>query len=146
MIRAGALHRLKGNGEVLRFKDGWALAELYPASLRSSLGKESQKPAKPARRVKKNVVHKRAPKAIKSEPQREQSTDPSKAKSENKTEAILTMLTAFRGITPDDLHVALREAGIDCKPNYVFNVLSRLKQQGKAEKRDGRWYPPGVAA
>jgi hypothetical protein len=38
-----ALHRLKANGEVLRFKDGWALAEFYPEGLRSRIEKSAAK-------------------------------------------------------------------------------------------------------
>jgi hypothetical protein len=47
----GALHRLKAAGAVLRFKDGWGLAELYPETLRSRLAKED-KPRKSPRRKK----------------------------------------------------------------------------------------------
>jgi hypothetical protein len=45
----GALHRLKASGEVLRFKDGWALAEFYPESLRARIAKDVE----PKRRRKK---------------------------------------------------------------------------------------------
>ncbi len=42
----GALHRLKGDGEVLRFKDGWDLAEAHSAALRNRLAKESKSSSK----------------------------------------------------------------------------------------------------
>jgi hypothetical protein len=62
-VITGCLHRMKSNGELLQFKDGWALAERYPAHIRASLshggasarkvtkkkGKKSSKAAKPAK-------------------------------------------------------------------------------------------------
>jgi hypothetical protein len=42
----GALHRLKADGEVLRFKDGWDLAEAHSAALRNRLAKENKKDTK----------------------------------------------------------------------------------------------------
>ncbi len=42
----GALHRLKSDGELLRFKDGWDLAEAHSAALRNRLSKEVKKDGK----------------------------------------------------------------------------------------------------
>jgi hypothetical protein len=52
----GALHRLKTAGAVLRFKDGWGLAELYPESLRSRLAKDDKprKRGRPRKAAKPN--------------------------------------------------------------------------------------------
>src|ERR1700733_9104898 len=36
-VITGSLNRMKNSGEVLRFKEGWALAEFYPEHLRRSL-------------------------------------------------------------------------------------------------------------
>jgi hypothetical protein len=36
-VITGCVHRMKSNGELLQFKDGWALAERYPAHIRASL-------------------------------------------------------------------------------------------------------------
>lgn len=36
-VITGCLNRMKANGEILRFDDGWALAEFYPERLRASL-------------------------------------------------------------------------------------------------------------
>jgi len=49
---AGALFRLKGSREVLRFKDGWGLAEQYSDYLRAKLsqGNSQVSKAKPLRR------------------------------------------------------------------------------------------------
>ena len=61
-----ALNRLKAAGEVLRFRDGWGLAELYPASLRSNLANDSRPAGKAAKaRGKKPGTRKRALKAKK---------------------------------------------------------------------------------
>lgn len=43
---SSAINRLKASGEVLRFNDGWALAEFYPESLRSKLSEKDGKAAK----------------------------------------------------------------------------------------------------
>jgi hypothetical protein len=53
-IVAGALFRLKKSGEVLRFSDGWGLAEHYPEHLRAKLsqGNDSVQKTKPRKRRK----------------------------------------------------------------------------------------------
>jgi hypothetical protein len=48
-----ALHRLKTSGQVLKFNDGWALAEFYPENLRNRLAAaqaEQKTPKKPKAR------------------------------------------------------------------------------------------------
>lgn len=42
-----SLHRLKAAGDVLQFKDGWALAEFYPESLRARITKDAEPKRKP---------------------------------------------------------------------------------------------------
>jgi hypothetical protein len=46
---ATALHRMKAEGTVLRFPDGWDLAASYPDSLRNRLQKDAKPRQKPAR-------------------------------------------------------------------------------------------------
>jgi hypothetical protein len=58
-----ALHRMKGNGEVLRFKEGWALAEFYPETLRNRIEKGTKK-----REVKRRKAG-RKPKALAAAPE-----------------------------------------------------------------------------
>jgi hypothetical protein len=41
-VVTGCLNRLKANGELLRFKEGWALAEFYPENLRNRLSHEGK--------------------------------------------------------------------------------------------------------
>lgn len=54
-VITGALNRMKNAGDVLRFDDGWALAEFYPENLRSRLMQGS----KPTGKVKGNGGKKR---------------------------------------------------------------------------------------
>lgn len=56
-----ALHRLKSAGDVLKFSDGWALAEFYPESLRSRLAAQGeQKKAKKTAKARKRSPKPRA--------------------------------------------------------------------------------------
>lgn len=48
-VVTGSLNRLKSNGEVLRFKDGWGLTSWYPASLRTQIN-TAAKPRKTGKR------------------------------------------------------------------------------------------------
>jgi hypothetical protein len=57
-VVTGSLHRLKDRGEVLKFKDGWALAEHYPEALRQRLSQTTEK-KKPGKR--KGPKGKKAP-------------------------------------------------------------------------------------
>jgi hypothetical protein len=57
-VVTGAINRLKGAGEVLRFKDGWGLAEWYPANMRGV------NPAGQSKRKKKTSRRARTEKAI----------------------------------------------------------------------------------
>ena len=59
---ATALHRLKAEGAVLRFEDGWDLASSYPDSLRSRLEKDRKPRPKPkVLKVLRARVAKRTP-------------------------------------------------------------------------------------
>lgn len=58
---ATALHRLKAAGDVLKFNDGWALAEFYPENLRSRLAAQGeQKAPKKAAKTRKRTAKKQA--------------------------------------------------------------------------------------
>jgi hypothetical protein len=66
-----ALHRLRIASEVLRFDDGWALAEFYPDSFKSRMAKDA-KPAKaaktaPARARRRGAVRRMSGKKPESE-------------------------------------------------------------------------------
>ncbi len=53
-IIAGALFKLKKAGKVLRFKDGWGLADWYPAHIRGAVHVPAKKASKKKRRQKKS--------------------------------------------------------------------------------------------
>ena len=53
-----ALHRLRASQDVLKFNDGWALAELYPENLRTRIAAQDAKPKKVA---KKRATNKAEP-------------------------------------------------------------------------------------
>ena len=52
-IVTGALHRLKAAEKVLRFPDGWALAEFYPDHIRASVSQSSKAKTKKKRKPRK---------------------------------------------------------------------------------------------
>jgi hypothetical protein len=65
----GALFTLKNKGEVLRFDDGWGLAEWYPESYRTRVAeKASAAPAKRPPTTKKKRHQKAKPQAAKDDP------------------------------------------------------------------------------
>lgn len=53
---SSALFRLKESGDVLRFDDGWALAEFYPDSFKNRLAKESKASNGKKKATKKKVA------------------------------------------------------------------------------------------
>ena len=55
-VITGCLNRMKSNGELLRFKDGWGLPEFYPESLRARLSQEGS----PKRKLPKKTAKKKA--------------------------------------------------------------------------------------
>src|ERR1035441_9057554 len=57
-VISGCIHRMKANGEVLQFKEGFALAEFYPAHIRASLshgGSSQSKTTKKARSEERRI-------------------------------------------------------------------------------------------
>lgn len=123
-VVSGALHRLKAQGKVLRFKDGWALAELYPATLRSSLTKE--RPTKTAKSESKKA-------------RRSRSTS-----EENKSRLVELALrpTPAEALSPQDIVAALKRAGVESTQDYVRLVLRRLMQRGIVAKDGRKYYRP----
>ena len=54
-VVTGALNRMRAGGDVLRFKDGWGLAEHYNESLRSRLTQQDRKQGTKARKRAKRT-------------------------------------------------------------------------------------------
>lgn len=48
--------------------------------------------------------------------------------------------TGMQGASVSDLDMGFRQHGINLQRNYLFNITSRLKSQGKIEQRGGRYY------
>lgn len=127
---ATALSRMKDDGVVLRFSDGWDLAASYPDSLRNRLDKDT-KATKPKTKEKKV----RAKAATKSE------KEPKSARID-KTAMILKVISeAPAGITIRDLTAALHVLGIDSSKDYIRVVLRRLLERGRIMSSDGKSYP-----
>lgn len=116
-VVSGALHRLKANNEVLRFKDGWAAAEFYPSTLRTTVAKAKGTSASKAKR-------KKLPK-----------------NDGRKSELILDMLPVnpVDALAPNDIVAAMKNMGYDCSPDYVRLVLRRLRQRGKVYKHGAKY-------
>lgn len=114
-VVSGALHRLKANNEVLRFKDGWAAAEFYPATLRGNATKAAKAGAAKRKPLPKSDG--------------------------NKSDLILSMLpTALtEGRTPNELVESLKVLGHDCSPDYVRLALRRLRKRGKVLKHGAKY-------
>jgi hypothetical protein len=66
-VISGALHRMKANGEVLQFKEGFALAEFYPAHIRASLSHGVGSPRKRTKKPPKKVKSAKKPLALAAE-------------------------------------------------------------------------------
>lgn len=116
-VVSGALHRLKANHEVLRFKDGWAAAEFYPTSLRTT-GTKNTKNKTPKAKKKK------LPKS-----------------DGNKSDLILSLLPTgpTDALAPNDIVEALKRLGHDVSPDYVRLALRRLRERGKVHKHGARY-------
>jgi hypothetical protein len=119
-----ALHRLKAAGEVLKFKDGWALAELYPENLRNRIAKEQNGKAAPKRaKVKKRTRTRSTSKA-------------EKAQGTGKPESIDTRIATFlrahpaQRFAPKQVGEALNEANVKA----VGMAFARLVRFGKVTR------------
>lgn len=124
-VVTGALNRLKGAGEVLRFKDGWGLAEWYPANMRAV------NPGAPAKRNKKKGSRKvRAEKIIPTMLARE-GVPPSllqKAKANVRAlEFLRSGKKAEYGLTDIGAHLGMGAQGARL-------ILGKLVKAGKVEK------------
>ena len=126
----GALHRLKASGEVLRFKDGWALAELYPA-FRASQPKDAPAPKKAKGEQPAKVQ------AVKPQPKAARA-----ASETNKSDALLAVIPSDpnKAKTINELIAELREAGIDVSRDYARVAMKRFRKRGKVESREGRHF------
>lgn len=130
---SSAINRLKASGEVLRFSDGWALAEFYPESLRNKL---SEKSARPGLKKKKPKTKKVA--------QRTQATPPTPVSSEKSSpsskqldENVMRYLVEVRGQSPGSAAIA---SALGVNPPQVVMAIMRLARHKKIVKNEDGSY------
>lgn len=136
---AGALHRLKIDGEVLRFKDGWDLAEAHSASLRNRLAKEGKKDRKPGKKRGGKTRH--APIAKKAQATK---ADAPKAKGPTLDQRVAAFLQShpLEWFTPKQVAESLKETDM----RVVGMAFARMVRFGKVAKGgDGRYANPKAA-
>jgi hypothetical protein len=127
---ATALGRMREDGTVLRFPDGWDLASSYPESLRSRLDKDS-KPAKTRGKEK-----------AKPKPKKPAGDGKKEKPSADKTMAILKIVGLHHdGINLRDILTVLTQQGLSASRDYVRVVTKRLRKRGLIESRDGKFFP-----
>lgn len=122
-----ALGRMKEEGLVLRFPDGWDLAASYPDSLRNRLDKDT-KASKPKQKEKKPRT-KPAGKSAKA------------TRNDDKTALILKVISeATDGAKVRDVITGLNILGIESSKDYVRVVAKRLLERGQIQASDGKYY------
>lgn len=128
---AGALHRMKIDGEVLRFKDGWDLAEAHSTALRNRLAKDTTKPPKgPKGKTRQRTTAKAKRSAS--------TAKPSAPKGPTIDDRMLAFLSSrpLEWFTPKQVGEAVKEPN----PRMVNMGFARLVRYGRVAKQaDGRY-------
>jgi hypothetical protein len=114
-VVTGALNRLKSAGQILRFKDGWALAELYPEHIRSHVTKDIKK--KPLKRKGKGKKSKEKAQAL--------------PKEEGKQEKLIKLLNSKAGAEFSAQDLA---SSLGAKIQIVNLLLGKLVAKKQIEK------------
>lgn len=119
------LHHLKKRGELLRFKDGWDLAEAHSTALRNRLAKETTKP-------KDKKATKKAKKAVKAAPK------PAGPKGPSLDERVQAVLAAkpLDWFTMPQIAEALKETNT----KNLALAFARLVRYGRIAKHDDGRY------
>lgn len=121
-----AIYRLQTNGEVLRFKEGWALAEFYPENLRNRIAEKNDTKPKKAKKRSAKAKSKSGGKS-KAAP----------AAGAHGTEAAILAFLQQNGKSAPASAVA---AAVNAPTNVVGLALGRMKVQGKVVKgEDGNY-------
>jgi hypothetical protein len=133
-VLTGCLYRMKTNGELLRFKDGWALAEFYPEHLRRSLSSQDGAAAK------RKTANKKANKGQKSS-KTAKATQEKPRKPEVAEEGLGSRIEGFLNnnagvyFAPQDI---AKHLGV--LPQVVFLLMGRLaKKHGWEKNADGKF-------
>jgi murein L,D-transpeptidase YafK len=145
-VLTGCLHRMKTNGDLLRFKEGWALAEFYPEHLRRSLS--SQDVAATTKRKTANKKTKKAQKTAKSakvsgSPKVQAAPESLEHRIEEYTRTRIGELVTFKQVAaaiPDTLPSVIslslgriaKKRGWLKTPEGAYHIMSNVQQMPKA--------------
>ncbi len=128
-VVTGALWRLKKSQEVLRFKDGWGLAEFYPESLRARIGVGDKQPKKKRGRTKSKSARSRVKPAESADLQ---PVGPQKA--------IENYVASQRG---KRITAAQVSGALDIRAQTVALILGKLAHSGHLGKNDDGSFTAG---
>jgi hypothetical protein len=142
-----ALIRLRTAGEVLKFKDGWGLAEWYPANMRTSAAAQGAAAPGKNKKGKKKGKKAKAKGSVPSSSPKAKTESPkitAIAKPEDKPEPrILTWLKA----NPREISASEIATALGLKIQTAHLVLAKLAHQKKIEKlSSGHFKAPGIAS
>jgi ribosomal protein S17E len=127
-----AVYRMREAGELLRFDDGWALAEFYPENLRNRIAEKNTKPVKKA---KKRTAKRKAAKA----PKTQMAPGDSTAEPAGNLDVRILAYLQQRGGPAMASDVA---GAMGVAPNVAGLALGRLKKQERVTKgADGAYAP-----
>ena len=142
---SGTMYRMKDQGILLKFKDGFGLAELYPEHLRAKLTETSKAapkipakaPAKGRKRSKRSAAKRRKPSV------RASAKVPAKTTARATPSKRWTAATGGPSIDQQILKILMNEgpnspaafvARLEKPANVIALALGRLAKLGKAEK------------
>lgn len=116
-----AVYRMRESGELLRFDDGWALAEFYPESLRNRIAEKDAKPKK----AKKRAARAKAKTAKATKEQTE--ARPAAA-------GLTDLIVAYLRQQGKGVEASAVAAAMGVPSNVVGLALGRLKKQERVVK------------
>lgn len=119
----GVLHQLKKRGDLLRFKDGWDLAEAHSTALRNRLAKDQAKPKKVPKKSgrKAKAAKAKAPKPV----------GPKGPSIDDRVQAFLSA-KPMEWFTPKQVADGLRETNT----KSIALAFARLVRYGRIAKQD----------
>lgn len=140
---ATALYRLKNDGTILRFSDGWDLAASYPDSLRGRLEKDD-KPRRKRRNTTANGRRRASAKQKSAATKKKSTPTMEKSSGENADRQIASFLGAHNGqyFTPRQI-----AEGVGATYERSFTIaFARLSHAGKVTRREDGQYTAERAA
>jgi hypothetical protein len=130
-VITGCLNRMKSNGELLRFKDGWGLPEFYPESLRARLSQEGV-----PKRISAKKKDKKRKSPLVAKPAVSEGTKPGSGESLDQRIEKISRLHPGERFTYQEIANALP----DVLPKVVALTLGRMaKSHGWEKGKDGKY-------